>query len=164
MAQPTRKAVALTLARIVANNRMNTTIVVGDRLARRPSSKSGTINPTTDGPPPNRSSQARASFTLRPERAAFLLATKYFTPSIVRYAVKTEMRIGAVWSPPTWETNAASSTTVKGAATNAPGTAANTHVNAKPSGTLGISSCTSPPAVPPMNSDGNIGPPINPLP
>ena len=88
---------------------------------------------------------------------------KYFTPSMVRYAVTTAMRTDAVWRPPTCDTNAASSTTVNGGATTAPGTAANTQVTANPSGTPGMSWWTKTPAVPPINSDGNIGPPMNPL-
>src|SRR5271170_884642 len=36
--QPIKKAAAFTRARVVASTRMNTTIVVGDRLAKRPSS------------------------------------------------------------------------------------------------------------------------------
>ena len=75
----------------------------------------------------------------------------------------TAIRTGAVWSAPTWVTNAASSTIVNGAATSAPGTAANRQVNASPSGTPGSTWWTRTPAVPPMNSDGKMGPPTKPL-
>ena len=67
-------------------------------------------------------------------------------------------------SAPTWVRNAASSTIENGAATSAPGTAASRQVNASPSGTPGIASWTMIPAVPPMNSDGKMGPPTKPLP
>jgi len=36
--QPTKKAAALTVALVVASSKMNTTIVLGDTLASRPSS------------------------------------------------------------------------------------------------------------------------------
>ena len=49
----------------------------------------------------------------------------------------TAIRMGAVCGAPTCVTKAASSTTENGAETTPPGTAANRHVNASPSGTLG---------------------------
>src|SRR5271166_5353743 len=74
------------------------------------------------------------------------------------------MRMGAVCRAPTWVTNAASSTIENGAATTAPGTAESRQVNASPSGKPGMTWWTMTPAVPPMNSDGKIGPPTKPLP
>jgi hypothetical protein len=56
---------------------------------------------------------------------------------MVRNAVTTAIRMGAVCGAPTCVTKAASSTTENGAETTPPGTAANRHVNASPSGTLG---------------------------
>ena len=50
-----------------------------------------------------------------------------------------------------------------GAATSAPGRAANIAVNASPSGSPGISTWAAVPAVPPMNSITRNGPPMNPV-
>ena len=75
----------------------------------------------------------------------------------------TAIRIGAVWSAPTWVRKATSSTIENDAGTTDPGTAASRQENASPSGTLGNTWWTSTPAVPPMNSDGKMGPPTNPL-
>jgi hypothetical protein len=47
-------------------------------------------------------------------RAFLRLARKYFTPSMVRKAVTTAIRMGAVCSAPTWVKNAAISTMEKG--------------------------------------------------
>src|SRR4051812_49965954 len=88
---------------------------------------------------------------------------RYFTASMVRNAVTTAIRIGAVCNAPTWVRNAASSTIENGAAASDPGTAASRQVNARPNGTPGTTSCTSTPTVPPMNNAGKIGPPMNPL-
>ena len=76
----------------------------------------------------------------------------------------TAIRIGAVWSAPTWVRNAAISTIENGAGASDPGTAASRQENANPSGTLGNTWWTITPAVPPMNSEGKMGPPMNPLP
>ena len=69
----------------------------------------------------------------------------------------TAIRTGAVCSAPTWVMNAASSTMENGAATSDPGTAASMQVNARPTGTAGITRWTTIPAVPPMNSAGKSG-------
>ena len=82
---------------------------------------------------------------------------------MVRNAVTTAIRIGAVCNAPTWVRNAASSTIENGAAASDPGTAASRQVNARPNGTAGNTSCTRTPAAPPMNNAGKIGPPMNPL-
>ena len=96
-------------------------------------------------------------------RACVRLAIRYFTASMVRNAVTTAIRMGAVCSAPTWVRNAAISTIENGAGASDPGTAASRQVNASPSGTPGMTWCTRTPAVPPMNSEGKIGPPMNPL-
>src|SRR5262252_8190909 len=87
-------------------------------------------------------------------RACLRLARRYFTPSMVRKAVTTAIRMGAVCRAPTWVRNAAIRTIANGAATSAPTVAASRQVNASPSGTLGMTWWTMTPAVPPMNSDG----------
>jgi len=97
-------------------------------------------------------------------RAFFRLAKRYFTPSMVRKAVITAMRMGAVCRAPTWVRNAAIKTIANGAAASAPTVAASRQVNASPSGTPGMTWWTMTPAVPPMNSAGKMGPPTKPLP
>ena len=54
-------------------------------------------------------------------RACLRRATRYFTASMVRNAVTTAIRIGAVCKAPTWVRNAASSTIENGAAASDPG-------------------------------------------
>ena len=68
-------------------------------------------------------------------RACLRRATGYFTASMVRNAVTTAIRIGAVCNAPTWVRNAASSTIENGAAATDTGTAASRQVNARPNGT-----------------------------
>ena len=70
-------------------------------------------------------------------------------------AVTTAIRIGAVWSAPTWVRNAAISTIENDAGATDPGTAASRQENASPNGTLGNTWWTSTPAVPPMNREEN---------
>jgi hypothetical protein len=118
--------------------------------------------------------QARSSFGVGPvwrgcwfaaaARDCLRMVTRYLTPSMVRSAVMTAIRIGAVWSAPTWVRNAAISTIENGAGATEPGTAASRQENASPSGTPGKTWWTSTPAVPPMNREGKMGPPTNPLP
>ena len=76
----------------------------------------------------------------------------------------TAIMMGAVCSAPTWVMNAAVNAIANGAATRAPATAANMQVNVSPRGTLENVSWTMTPAVPPMNNEGKIGPPMKPLP
>src|SRR4029453_3014921 len=97
-------------------------------------------------------------------RDCLRMVTRYFTPSMVRNAVMTAIRIGAVWSAPTWVRNAASSTIENDAGATAPGTAASRQVKASPRGMPGKTWWTRTPAVPPMNREGKMGPPTNPLP
>ena len=58
-------------------------------------------------------------------------------PSMVRNAVSTAIRMGAVCSAPTAVRNAASSTMENGAAIRDPGTAASMQVKVSPSGRPG---------------------------
>ena len=64
---------------------------------------------------------------------------------------------------PTRVRNAAISTIANGAAASDPSTAVSRQLNASPSGTPGMAWWTMTPAVPPINSDGKMGPPTNPL-
>src|SRR3954447_16322207 len=83
---------------------------------------------------------------------------------MVRKAVTTAIRMEAVCSAPTWVRNAAISTIENGAGASAPGTAASKQLNARPSGTPGMTWWTRTPALPPMKRDGKMGPPTKPLP
>lgn len=111
--------------------------------------------------PRSGSPQAGAAGFGAAARACLRLARRYLTPSMARKAVTTAIRMGAVCSAPTWVRNAAISTIENGAGASAPGTAASRQVNASPSGTLGMTWWTMTPAVPPMNSDGKMGPPTS---
>ena len=70
--------------------------------------------------------------------ACLRLARRYLTASIVRKAVMTAIRIGAVCSAPTCVKNAAISTIENGAGATTPGTASEQEGERQPSGTLGM--------------------------